>query len=68
MKKPIARKAPPVTMTPEQQRRQDMQVRWLMEAVSMQHRSPSDMRMDPASLSLPQGPAVPVRRKAVGGR
>lgn len=39
-------------MTPEQIRRQDMQVRWLIEAIAAQHRSPDDRTLDRASLRI----------------
>ena len=37
-------------MTPAQCKRQDMQVRWLIEAIAAQNRSPDDRTLDKASL------------------
>jgi hypothetical protein len=39
-------------MTPAQQLRQDMQVKWLREAIAAQNRSPDDETLDKASLSI----------------
>jgi hypothetical protein len=39
-------------MTREQQRRQDMQVQWLQEAVAAQARSPADETYDRATLHI----------------
>lgn len=40
-------------MTPAQNRRQDMQVQWLREAIAAQNRAPDDLHLDPESLRLP---------------
>jgi hypothetical protein len=45
-----------VQMTREQQRRQDMQVQWLQEAVAAQHRSPDDETYDRSTLHIARAP------------
>lgn len=45
-----------VHMTPAQCMRQDMQVRWLIEAIAAQNRSPDEQTLDRASLLVPTKP------------